>query len=181
MTELLDVIQGRRSIRKYTDQDVSEEDIKKLIQAVKWSPSWTNCQCWEVIVVRNTDTKEKIQATLSKKNPAKKAIVQAPVLLAICAKKMASGYYNNTAATKFGDSWFMYDLGMATQNLCLMAFNMGLGTVVVGLYDHDIAKKILNIPEEYELVTIIPVGYPVSETNPPKRRNIEDIIHIEFF
>jgi nitroreductase len=54
----------------------------------------------------------------------------------------------------------MYDLGLATQNLCLMAHSLGLGTVIVGLFDHDRAKAVVNVPDGYELVTMIPLGYP---------------------
>ncbi|RLB12887.1 MAG: nitroreductase, partial [Deltaproteobacteria bacterium] len=80
------------------------------------------------------------------------------------------------APTKFGD-WFMFDLGIATQSLCLAAHSLGLGTVIVGLFEHDKVKQILNVPEEYEVVTIVPVGYPEKIPSAPKRKESKDFIH----
>ncbi len=181
MKELLEIIKGRRSIRKYEDRPVPDELLSTILEAIKWAPSWTNCQCWEIIVVKNRVAKEKLQATLPEKgNPAKKAMVEAPVVLAVCAKTKTSGYYKGLETTKFGD-WFMYDLGIATQNLCLAAHALGLGTVIVGLFDHEGAKQVLNVPKAYELVTMIPLGYPAKTGKAPKRRDIKDFTHHDMF
>ncbi len=181
MKELLEIIKGRRSIRKYEDRPMPDEFLSTILEAIKWAPSWTNCQCWEIIVVRNPAVKEKLQATLPEKgNPAKKAVVEAPVVLAVCAKTKTSGYYKGLETTKFGD-WFMYDLGIATQNLCLAAHALGLGTVIVGLFDHEGAKQVLNVPKAYELVTMIPLGYPAKTGKAPKRRDIKDFTHHDMF
>ena len=109
-----------------------------------------------------------------------KSIVSAPVLLAVCAKTRSSGFYKDLAITKFGD-WFMFDLGIACQNLCLAAYNHGLGTVIVGLYDHEKARKILNVPEGYEQVVLIPMGYPAKISKAPKRREVEEFTHLNTF
>lgn len=180
MTDLLELIQERRSIRKYEEKAVSQADLDRILEAVRWSPSWTNCQCWEVVVVRDPETKEKLQATVAPKNPATKAVLAAPVLLALCAKTGVSGYYEKKETTKFGD-WFMYDLGLATQSLCLMAHSLGLGTVIVGLLDHDQAARVLAVPDGYELVTLIPLGYPAKTGSAPKRKEISEFTHVERF
>ncbi|WP_319524786.1 nitroreductase family protein [uncultured Desulfosarcina sp.] len=181
MTDLIEIIKGRRSIRKYEDRDVSEEVLNQILEAVRWAPSWTNCQCWEVVVIRDPAIKEQIQAAFPPKgNPAIKAIVQAPVLLALCAKTKVSGYYKDLATTKFGE-WMMYDLGLATQNICLMAHDLGLGTVIAGLFDHDRAREVIQVPEGYELVTLIPLGYPAKTGSAPKRREVSEFTHQERF
>jgi nitroreductase len=84
------------------------------------------------------------------------------------------------ATTKFGD-WFMFDLGIATQNICLSAQNFGLGTVIVGLFDHNNARSLLKIPERYELVALIPLGYPAKEPEAPKRREVNEFTHYDTF
>jgi len=180
MTDLNDIIKGRRSIRKYEDKDVSDEDLNQILEAVKWSPSWTNCQCWDIVVVKDPDTKERLRQTIAPKNPAVKSIVAAPVLLALCGKIGISGYYNNQAATKFRD-WFMFDLGIAAQTLCLKAHELGLGTVIVGLLDHDRAKEVINVPDTHELVALIPLGYPAKISKAPKRKEISEFTHYEKF
>ena len=180
MAELMDVIRSRRSVRNFEDKDVSDEQIQKLLEAVKWAQSWANTQCWEIVVVRDPGTKAKLQETMGKGNPATKAITAAPVLLAVCGKLQSAGYYKGQVTTKFGD-WFMFDLGIATQNLCLAATDLGLGTVVVGLFDHDKAKEILGVPEGYEVVVLLPVGYPAKIPSAPKRREVEEFTHKEKF
>ena len=85
--------------------------MNTLLEAVRWAPSWANTQCWEIVAVKDKSLKEQLQATLPPKaNPAASAIVQAPVLLALCGKLKSSGFYRDQVTTKFGD-WFMFDLG----------------------------------------------------------------------
>jgi len=180
MADFTEVLQKRRSVRSYEEREVPEESLNEVLEAVQWSPSWANTQCWEVIVVRNPKIKTKLQETLSKGNPATKAVANAPIVLALCGKLQSSGYYKGEVTTKFGD-WFMYDLGIATQSLCLAARNLGLGTVVVGLFDHDRARTILGVPEGYELVSLIPLGFPAKESAAPKRRDITEFTHHERF
>ena len=181
MTDLMEIIKGRRSIRKYKARDVPDDILAQVLEAIRWAPSWTNCQCWEVVVVRDQSVKEQLQNTFPPKgNPAYKAIVQAPVLLALCAKTRVSGYYKDLETTKYGD-WMMYDLGLATQNLCLMAHHLGLGTVIAGLFDHERAKTVVNVPDGYELVTLIPLGYPAKVGSAPKRRETHEFTHDNHF
>lgn len=180
MSELAEAIVERRSVRKYEEKDISEETLKKVLEAVKWAPSWANTQVWEVVVVRDQAVKERLQETIAPKNPATKAIVNAPVVLAMCAKLKSSGYYNGQVTTKFGD-WFMFDLGLATQNLCLTAHDLGLGTVIVGLFDQDKAAGVLGVPDGYELAALIPMGYPAKSSSPPKRREVEEFTHYDKF
>jgi nitroreductase len=180
MSDLMSIMKGRRSIRRYQDKPVPEEHLQKILEAVQWSPSWANSQCWEAVVVKDRGVKEKLKATLPATNPASKGMTEAPVVIALCGKLQSSGYYKGEVTTKFGD-WFMFDLGIATQSLCLMAHHLGLGTVVVGLFDHDKAKKVIGVAEGYELVALIPVGYPAKESSPPRRRETSEFVHHDKF
>jgi len=180
MSDLLKVIQERRSVRKYTDQEISEESLNTILETLRWSPSWANTQCWEIINVKNATLRKLLQKTIGPKNPATKAIVAAPVLLALCGKLGTSGFYKDIVTTKFGD-WFMYDLGIACQTLCLTAQDLGIGSVVVGLFDHNKAGEILKVPDGYEIVTLIPMGYPRKTGSAPKRREVSEFIHIDTF
>ncbi|MBW2368686.1 MAG: nitroreductase family protein, partial [Deltaproteobacteria bacterium] len=124
--------------------------------------------------------KEQLQSFMPKTNPARKSIVGAPVVLAICARLGTSGFYKDQALTKFGD-WYMFDLGLATQSLCLAAHEQGLGTVVAGVFDHDKARELLAVPPGHELVAIIPMGYPAKTSSAPKRREPSEYVHNETF
>lgn len=180
MAEIMNAIQGRRSIRNYLDKKVPEELLLEILEAVRWSPSWANTQVWELILVQDTIKKQKLFETLAPNNPAGKAVTQAPVVVALCAKLKSAGYYKGQAATQLGD-WFMFDLGIATQSLCLAAYAQGLGTVVVGLFDQNKAAEILGVAEGYELVALIPMGYPAKDALAPKRRELKEFIHYDSF
>jgi nitroreductase len=176
MNKVMEIITGRRSIRRYTSDEVPEQVLQDILAAMRWSPSWANTQCWEIVVVRDQQVKEQLQAVLSPKNPAGPAVVNAPFVLAVCGKSGTSGFYKGDAITKFGD-WKLYDLGLATQNMLLAAASHGLGSVVVGAFDHDEAGRILGLPEDVEVVTLIPLGYPDHEPGPPKRKPLKNFVH----
>ncbi|MEW6184325.1 MAG: nitroreductase family protein [Thermodesulfobacteriota bacterium] len=180
MADVLEVIKERRSVRNYQDKAVPEEALNTILEGLRWSPSWANTQCWEVVVVKDPETKQKLQATLAPTNPAGKAMVEAPLVLVLCGQLQKAGYYKGQVTTKLGD-WFLYDLGIATQSLCLAAQALGLGTVVVGLFDQEKAKAVLGVPEGYELVSMIPLGYPEKVPAAPKRREISEFVHKEKF
>lgn len=173
--ELMEVIKGRRSIRKYKSDSVSEEALRTVLEAVRWSPSWANTQCWEIIVVRAPQMKLKLAETLPKSNPALSAMTEAPLVLVICGRKGVAGFKKGEAATIKGD-WLMFDTGIAMQTLCLMAHALGLGTVVVGLFDHRKAEEILGVPPDREVVAMTPLGYPAAEGMAPKRKEIPEFV-----
>lgn len=179
----VEIVAGRRSVRKYREEAVPAELLDQVLEAVRWAPSGGNIQPWEVIVVRDPETKRALQETLGGYNPARKAVVNAPVLLVLCGKvKIPDAYKKDKeVVTKFGDWWFMFHLGCAAQNLCLAAHSLGLGSVMVGFFDHDKAKEILAVPGAYEVVLMIPVGYPAAAPKPPPRRAITEFTHSELF
>ena len=180
MSDLMSVVKGRRSIRRFQDKPVSEKDLQMILEAIQWSPSWANTQCWEIVVVREAATKEKLKESFSPTNPAIVGLTEAPVVLVLCGKLQSSGYYKGQATTKLGD-WFLFDLGLACQSLCLMAQNLGLGTVITGFFNHDKAAEALGVKEGYQLVSVIPLGYPAKVGAAPRRREISEFTHNEKF
>ena len=180
MADFMDVIKGRRAVRKFEDKEIPEDMLNQVLEAVQWSPSWANTQVWEIIVVKDPVTKENLSQKLSPKNPSTRAVANAPVVLAVCGKLKTSGYFNDQAITTLGD-WFMFDLGLATQSLCLAAHGLGLGTVIIGAFDVIGAEEILGVPEGYSLVTILPLGYPNQDPPPPKRREVNEFVHRDRF
>ena len=178
--DLMQAIRERRSIRKYQDKPVPSEVVDQLMEAVMWSPSWANTQCWELVKVDDPATRLKLQETMGKGNPATKAIVSAPLLFVLCARLEASGYYKDVVTTKFGD-WFMFDLGLACQNLCLAGHALGLGSVVVGLFDQEAAGKAVGLPAGHELVAMVPMGYPAQEMKAPPRRTPAEFLKVDHF
>jgi len=179
MQDFMKIITGRRSVRRYRSDEISDEVLNQLMEAVRWAPSWANTQCWEVVVVKELATKEKLQAILGR-NPAFDAMVQAPVVVVLCAKTGRAGFKKDGPTTKFGD-WFMYDIGIANQNLCLAAHALGLGTVIVGSFDQDAVGEVLGVPQDFQVVSMLPVGHPDHEPKAPPRREVTEFRHDEKF
>ncbi len=176
--DLMEAIRGRRSIRKYRADLVPEEVFRTLMEAVRWSPSWANTQCWEVIVVKDPKIKSELTTALPKTNPALSSMTEAPLILVLCGKKGISGFKKGEAATVKGD-WLMFDTGIAMQTLCLTAHSLGLGTVVIGSFDHKKAEEILGVPQNVEVVAITPLGYPAAEGITPKRKESSEFVFYE--
>ena len=180
MNDILAAIKERRSVRNFEDKDVSGELVEKVLEAVRWCPSWANTQCWEIVVIRDPDVRAAVGEAVPKANPSSKAVKNAPVLLALCGRLNTAGFYKGVKATKFGD-WFMFDLGIAAQNIMLAADALGLGTVVVGLFDQDAAARAVNLPDGYELVALFPMGFPSKIPSAPKRKAFGQFVHYDRF
>lgn len=174
--DTLNCIKTRRSIRRFTDQPISDETLQQLLEAVRWAPSWANCQCWRLIVVKDPEIKNSLSNLLSPHNPATKGVQQAPIVIVLCAQLGISGYTMEKGRAGRKDDWFMFDLGIAAQNLCLAAHALGLGTVHVGSIKHEEVDQLLGLPEGVVAVEIIPVGYPAKVGNPPPRKDITEFV-----
>jgi nitroreductase len=187
--ELMEAIKGRRSIRKYRTDPVPEEALQTVLEAARWAPSWSNTQCWRLVVVRDKETKSKLADTLKgikagKTNPADEAVRTAPVVIAICAELGVTGYYRdesgeNKLATDKGESWFMFDVALAAQNMSLAAHSLGLGTVHTGLLDAAEAARILGLPENVVLVELLPLGLPDEQPAARPRKEINEFVFLE--
>ncbi|HWR68814.1 MAG TPA: nitroreductase family protein [Desulfomonilia bacterium] len=179
--ELGEAIGKRRSVRKFSESVVTDKEIRQLLEAARFAPSWANTQVWEFVVVRDRELIEKVTATYVDRNPATKCSLAASALLVACAKTGVSGCYGGQDVTKF-PNWFMFDLGIAVQNLCLTAHELGLGTVVVGFLDHDACREIVGLPEGYEVVAVLPVGRPATEPKQgPSRKELKEFVHLNRF
>ncbi len=186
--ELFEAINGRRSIRKYTSDPVDDKKINAILEAGRWAPSWANTQCSRFVVVRDAKVRAALgEAMVKMKTPDGKevpppsvaAINTVPVVIVVCAAIGVSGAYpgaggGSAYVTDKGD-WFMFDTGLATQNMVLAAYAQGLGTVVLGLFDAAKAEKAINIPKGYRVVALIPVGVPAQEGKAPPRKELSEI------
>lgn len=179
--ETLEAIKTRRSIRKFSDQPVEPEKLQAVLEAVQQAPSWSNKQCWSLVVVQDQEVRTRISelsfvesffATYGyKSNPAQKGLAQAPIVLVACADPQQSGDLR-------GEQYYMADLGIASQNLMLAAHDLGFGSVFVGVFDEEQLKELLGIPAQIRIVGLFPLGYPATETKGgPPRKPLSEFVH----
>jgi nitroreductase len=183
LMDLFETIKTRRSIRRFQDKQVEDEKLQNILQAIQQAPSWANMQCWRFIVVKDAETKnkisdysyvEKVFAPMGyKANPSQKGLAEAPVVIVACADPTQSGQIRE-------QEYYLTDIGIASQNLMLAARAEGLGTVMVGLYDEDRIRELLNIPDSVRVVGLFPLGYPRDEKKEgPPRKPLEEIVFQE--
>lgn len=172
--DLLEIIKERRSIRRYKGAPVKREDVLKVLEAARWAPSWANVQPWHFVLVTEREMKEKlIQAVHSKR--AAEAIIQAPLTIVACAQLGKSGYLRGEAVSDKGD-WHMFDMGLAMENIVLMAHSLGLGTVHVGHIDAKKAEQILGLSAGMVVVEMTPLGYPDEAAKAPPRKELKEFV-----
>jgi len=179
--ETLEAIRTRRSVRRFSDQPVEPEKLQAVLEAVQQAPSWSNRQCWHLVVVQDQEVRDTISelsfvesffATYGyKTNPAQKGLAQAPVVIVACADPLQSGDLR-------GEQYYMTDMGIAAQNLMLAAHDQGLGSVFVGVFDEEQLKNLLGIPHDIRIVGLFPLGYPAGESKGgPPRKPLSDFVH----
>lgn len=169
---LFDVFRDRRSIRKYTGQPVEEEKLAQVLDAARLAPSWKNRQCWRFLVLTDPARKEAILSSFPEENPGRKALIQAPVVIVVCADPAESGVED-------GKDYYMADAAIAFEHLCLAAHGVGLGTCWLGWFAEKTLKWALGIPAGLRVVGVTPLGYPAQEPKPRPRKSLNEIAYRE--
>ena len=154
-----DCILTRRSVRKFTNEPVAPETVEQVVSLAAFAPSWKNTQVSRYLAVIEPEDRAQICQYVPDYNAC--IIDQCSVLLAQTFVKSRSGYERDGSfSTDRGPGWQYYDCGIAAQTLCLAAHDMGLGTVIMGVFDRPALERFLNIPADQELMALIALGYP---------------------
>jgi len=179
--ELDKAIRGRRSIRRYGDEDIPDSLIEELLDLARYAPSSMNGQPWYFIVVRNEETKRQLVEIKNKHCPAEKRMYKAdflqnaPVVVVVCVDKEKS--FNRGVENAV----------LAAANIMLGAYGRGIGSVYMSAYrgdDPSISQEIrqsLGIPQDVDPITIIPLGYSDEMPKPKTVRSLDEVVFYETF
>lgn len=166
--DAIDAILTRRSIRKYTPQEIPDEIVQKLLKAAMNAPSAGNQQPWHFIVIRSREILDEIPTF----HQYAQMLKHAPLAIAVCGdldKQLHKGYW-------------IQDCSAATQNLLLAAHALKLGAVWLGVYPRDNrvqgVQSLLNLPEHVLPLCLIAIGYP-DEQKPRADRFLPERIHYD--
>lgn len=171
----------RRSVRKLLDTPIPQEDLDRILEAARFAPSWANTQCQEIVLVRDPRAKAALADQLSERNPARGAVLAAPVVIVACGRKGRAGFKAEGPVTGLGD-WLMFDVALFLQNLTLAAHALGYGTVHVGFFNHERVAELIGAPSDVQVVEIVPLGRPaVPPGAAPPRRSVDEFVHSERF
>ncbi len=168
--DVLEALFTRRSIRKFKEKEVSQENIDLLLKAAMYAPSAGNAQPWEFIVV----TSQKGRDFISTTHPYVGMAKQAPLTIIVCA---------NLKKEKYPGFW-QQDCSAAIQNILLAAHALGLGSVWTGIYPIEDRVKLIsdyfNIPENIIPLGALVIGYADQQPSQAQRYNTA-CIHYEKF
>ncbi len=152
--EFLAFLKERRSIRIYLDKLISNDEVEMILEAGRWSPSASNKQPWEFLVIKNKEVLKEI----SKKAFYGKHIKEAPLAIAIVGK------------IKENPNYYIQDTSLVSMNMMLMAWSLGIGTCWTGALKRDVVKEMLGLAENDYLLTILPMGYIKGNIPKPSLR-----------
>ena len=172
--EFYEAINTRRSVRSYRNDPVPEEVLKRILDAARVAPSANNIQPWHFIVVKDEKRKKEV-ARLSFDQTF---IAEAPVVIVCCGSKYHDRY------SWISDNTYIIDVSIAVDHLTLAARNEGLGTCWIGAFDHSGMKKLLEMPENYDVIVLTPLGYPRTNSvfrGTSSRKDLKEIVSYEKF
>ncbi|MDY6863431.1 MAG: nitroreductase [Thermodesulfobacteriota bacterium] len=162
---MLNIIKSRRSIRKFSPKEVEEEKLKEIIEAGIWAPSGLNNQPWRVAIIKDKEIKK----SLSLFTRYGRIIDSSSVCIVVFLDNSAS--YNRVKDIQA--------VGAFLQNMLLAAHQLSLGSVWLGeiLNNRDKVEELLNVPEGYELMAVVALGYP-AESPVSNRKPLKEIIFL---
>jgi len=166
----------RRSIRVFKPEKVNQELLKQAVQAAAYAPSWKNTQVTRYIAIEDEILRKKIAEECCRGHN-RDVLNNAPLLMAITLVTERSGYERDGSfTTARGTAWQIYDCGIASGLFTLAAHEVGLGSVIIGIFDDEKAAKLLDVPKNQELMSLIAVGYAAESPETPKRKTVKDLL-----
>lgn len=172
--QLMELFLTRQSDRAYIDKPVPRYLVEKCIEASRIAPSACNAQPWKFIVVDEPLLKNKIaDATANRLLPLNHFTKQAPVHVVV-VREPANLTSNLGAAIK-DKKYPLIDIGIATEHFCLQAAAEGLGTCILGWFNEESVRKLLDVPKNRRIELIITLGYPSGKTREKRRKGIDEI------
>lgn len=166
----IECIMNRRSIRKYTSQPVSEEDLAVLLKAGMAAPSAVDERPWEFVVVRDPEKRKAVSNVCRYWAPA----AHAPLVIAVCA--------DTTRGDEILRTFFVQDCSCASENILCAAAGIGLGGVWLGVYGMQERMNqlaaVLGMPAGVIPVSVLAIGHP-DQTRAPRELFEQNRVHFE--
>lgn len=200
------VIQDRRSIRHFTEEPVSDQDLDMILEAARQAPSGENAQPWRFIIVKDEGMRKKMGAIagggsgrrftaefVTKKMQERFAGLEDEAKKQAAFKKLTSGQVSafmadapvNIVVCGKKGVWDMpYDTSAAIENMLLMITALGLGACwviapCIDIRDEERIKALLDVPEGFKAVSVLSVGHPARSHRPRPRLPINELVYKE--
>jgi len=179
----MELVELRRSVRAYREDPVPPEMIDSCLEAARLAPSATNSQPWHFVVVTDAESRRKIAGWTRLPGSRMNAFVEeAPVIVAIVAEPPRLVTQIGAALQK--TPFYLIDVGIAAEHLCLRAAETGLGTCMIGWFDEKKVASLLGIPrgvgvQRKRVALLLTLGYPADEPREKKRHSFGTVVSRE--
>jgi len=165
---LVDVILGRRSIRRYEQKEIPKDVLNQILEAGRQAPSAANRQPWHFIVITDYEIKKELS-----KGVVNRHIKNSAFTVVGCAY---TGLWN--IGTR---KWSIVGTSIALENMVIAAWAMGVGSCWIGDFRENKVKQLLNIPDKWKVVALVSFGYPAERPEAKRRKPIEEIVGFNRF
>lgn len=170
---VFEAVDGRHSVRKYKDKPISDDDLQEIIEAALKAPTWANGQEVRYSVVSSKESLDLLAETSSYN---KKYIQRATRVLVISFVKNIAAPNDCYSHTSF--EWSMFDAGLSIAMLTLLAWEKGLGTVILGDYNPEVVASAVGLPDDEIPAAIVCMGYPAYPPKGPNKKNPSELIRV---
>lgn len=164
---------SRKSVREFSEKEISKSDLELIVRAGMAAPSARNLQPWAFVIITDRETMDFLAEAL----PHAKMLKQANAAIVVC------GDLDKVSPTSKKNYW-VQDCSAATQNILLAAEAIGLGAVWTAAFPYEERMKpiqqCLNMPKNFLPLNIIPMGYPASDNKPKDKWNPENLYWDKF-
>lgn len=178
MGNFKDLLLKRQSDRKYSSKKVEEEKILSCLEAGRLSPSACNSQPWSFVVIDQEPVLQQAQKRITTMG-MNRFVKQVPVLIAIVLEK--PNFTASIGSVIKDKEYPLLDIGIATNNICMQATELGLGSCILGWFDEKGLKQLLDVPESKRIPLVIALGYPTTVTRKKIRKPMKEIIYFNSY
>ena len=175
--EFKELIEARRSVRKYAPGEISRDEIYAIIGEALNAPSWKNTEVTRYYAAVSAETKDRLwKEALPSFNVTSTA--NAAALVSVTFKKGESGYMGTAAANELGEMWGAYDCGLASSYFVLAAKNRGWDSLILGIRDAGKIKALMGIPEDEVVTSVIALGKAAQVAAKPLRKPVGEVLKV---
>ena len=180
--DVMEAIKRRRSIRVFKSTPIDQKTLDLILEAGRLAPSWANTQTWRFVIIQDNSVKTQLADSATAPGSRNNSVLkQAPVVIAACAELNRAGVRDGKPTTDKEGYWFMFDAGLALENMVLEAQELGVGTLYMGAFDSKKAGNVLGVPEGCSCVILLPLGYPNEQPEARQRKEISEIVFKDKF
>lgn len=162
----------RQSDRKYEERTVENDKLEACLEAARLSPSACNSQPWTFVVVNEPEVLQQMRKATADM-ALNRFIHQVPVIVAMILEK--ANFTSSIGSVIKDKEYTLLDLGIAANNFCMQATELGLGTCMIGWFDEKKVNQILNVPTAKRVPLLIAVGYSAAATRKKIRKPMDKI------